>query len=214
MSSLSGARFPRAAGPASGCSQCISSTTGSRRAHGVGAGYVARRRHPTWPPERGDDPANEILPDALRGQAGPLLFVATLGRLGGPWPGRRGRLRPCGGRVRGTRPVLHRSPPARPPRGVGQRIRPGVGTLGLDGQSAEDRGGGGSGPAGSPVREPSARGRRHGRSRDRRPRPRPPGGSNLDAPPRFAKPTASSNSASHWTLFRSVRRLCGRSGRR
>ncbi len=31
-----------------------------------------------------DDPALEILPDALRGQAGhPLLFVATLGRLGG-----------------------------------------------------------------------------------------------------------------------------------
>ena len=43
-------------------------------------------------------PALEILPDALRGQAGhPLLFVATVGRLGGlrPWgrAGRRGRLR-------------------------------------------------------------------------------------------------------------------------
>ena len=31
-----------------------------------------------------DDPALEVLPDALRGQAGhPLLFIATVGRLGG-----------------------------------------------------------------------------------------------------------------------------------
>ncbi len=35
-------------------------------------------------PSGSDDPALEILPDALRGQAGhPPLFIATLGRLGG-----------------------------------------------------------------------------------------------------------------------------------
>ncbi len=61
-------------------------------------------------------------------------------------------------RPRPGNPTCPRSPPpVRPPRGGGQHIRPGVRTLGLDGQSAQDRGGGGSGPAGSPVREPSVR---------------------------------------------------------
>ena len=106
-----------------------------------------------------DDPAREILPDALRGQAGhPLLSSSPLADAsGGLRPGggasRRGRQRPCGGRVRGIRPVLHPLRLPRTPRGVGQRIRPGAGTLGLDGQSAQDRRRGRSGPAGSPVRD-------------------------------------------------------------
>ena len=58
--------------------------------HGAGAGPGALPASDLTLPEGGlflagsDDPALEILPDALRAQAGhPLLFVATLGRLGG-----------------------------------------------------------------------------------------------------------------------------------
>ena len=136
---------------------------------GSGPGPGARPASDLALPEGGlflagsDDPALEILPDALRGQAGhPLLFIATVGRLGGLAALGQGRadvaacahVEPASGEPDLS---LHRPTPAGPPGGGGQRVRPGAGALGLDGQSAQDRGGGGSGPARSPVREPSAR---------------------------------------------------------